>query len=432
MTRPGYAGTGFYTMRTAFAILFFLFCSVFSKAQVQQSIMFEKTWGPQLGDLIFYADELPNGNVNLFGWHGSIGVDRSHIYMSQIDKQGNLLWDKELGYVDVAYIPGTVIKTKAGNYLITGSAGFSGSSDVFVFLIDNTGNVIFENFYDGGMYDGGQTACETDDSCYMLAVGLNLPFSHSSPTLLKIDAQGNEIWRKRQDSLSDHFAYFIRLLPSGGYLITGEAGTASYIAEYQSNGDLNWIKYPIGGNSTPSCLFLSQDNSFSVPFRENNSTLWKNFDENGDLLNERIYDFPLRFTAINGWNNYSAVDPRDSSYIITTPIYCSGCNYSIMTIDEDQDTHFQLALTGNDINYKSIYYSIRTTDGGFLSVGANSPPNTGGYYYIVKFGADGRYQPEDFSGTVNAYPNPSPDGNITLGFDMKNDETVHEIGRAHV
>lgn len=43
---------------------------------------------------------------------------------------------------------------------------------------------------------------------------------------------------------------------------------------------------------------------------------------------------------------------------------------------------------------------------------------------MVKFGPDGRYEPEEFSATVTAFPNPSYGGIITLSFDMLTDEQV--------
>jgi hypothetical protein len=46
-------------------------------------------------------------------------------------------------------------------------------------------------------------------------------------------------------------------------------------------------------------------------------------------------------------------------------------------------------------------------------------------FYIAKFSPDGRYQADEFSESVNGYPNPSTDGNVTLTFDMKTDNNVH-------
>ncbi|OGU82177.1 MAG: hypothetical protein A2W11_07420 [Ignavibacteria bacterium RBG_16_35_7] len=399
--------------------------------------MFEKTWGMPYNNFIVYADELSNGDYILIGrcslFADAMSPYPPQFYMCRMDQNGNILWERNYGNPNEWDQQQTVIKTKNENYLI---AGVSLTANYFPSLLelDPNGNVIFFKVYDADYTGGALSVAETKDSCFIMACVLGVP--QNSPTLIKADRNGNEIWRKRQDSLVNYSPEIIRATSDSGFLVVGGAYTYNaYIAKYFSDGNLQWIKYPYGRNDTVGCtiagLFTHEDCTFEMPFAEENTTTtftdthWKTFDSNGNQVNDNIIisNFALDF---NSQFNFGIpdYDMGDSVFISTSNPYAFGTQW-IMEVDKNKNVTYKTRITEPDSSSKFLINTIRTSDGGYLSVGQMFEPNDDwGRFYVVKFGPDGRYQSDEFLESINAYPNPSADGNMSLTFDMTKDDNV--------
>lgn len=407
-----------------------------------QSLLFEKIWGEAWEERIVYAYELPNEDYILIGTRPltapSLNPGPFQIYMCRMDKNGNILWENDYGDpFDVDNIS-SVLKANNGTYLIVGTSHRI-SYDIHVMNLDNDGQVLFDKFYIQGYYDFGNSICATQDSCYLITCNLDYNFSSScgSPSLIKIDAYGNEIWRHSDDSLVDYMPQNISSLPDSGCLVVGYVGGSfqnTYITRYASDGQLQWIKYPYGKNNvlnnSATGLFMHADCTFDITFvaydpftNISDGTHWKEFDSSGTEIDDTILDFYLIFSQRTNVSP-PVFDVQDSMYISTSNPYMYGASW-IMEVDKDKNYFFRQKINESDSAYKYLVYTIRTSDGGYLSVGIhNAGPNTYSQFYLVKFGPDGRYQAENFAETINAYPNPSSDGNITLTFDMLQDDNV--------
>jgi hypothetical protein len=406
--------------------------------------MFEKTWGGCYGNTIMYADEVANGDYILIGMcsFDLIGLfpGPPQLYMARIDKTGELLWEKTYGDSAVEDFLSNVIKTKSGTYLLVGTSKLA-SYDPHVLNLDADGNIIFDTYYTvgGGYFDSGTSICETTDSCYVFACYLNvLSGSHTSPTLIKIDKLGNEIWRVRQDSLMDYVPQIIRTFGDSGFIVVGMASSVassnSYVCRYKNDGNLQWIKYPYGWTSTISNgeagLKINSDYTFEVPFTQVDipnsnapSTSWKTFDSDGNIIGQKSFNY---FLSLGGHSTSTPSLTIDGLNTISTINPYGYCGQWITKIDQNKNVTFCAKMFGQDSTYKLLDYTIQTSDGGYLSVGINdkSGDTLQGQFYVVKFGVDGRYQPDDFLSSIVIYPLPSSDGNITATFDSQKDATL--------
>lgn len=442
MTLPGSSSAvrELFTMKTGLFILlsFFSLCGFGQPAQ--HSILFEKEWGDPFWNYLEYADELSEGGYIVAGHKKEFVINgQIQIYVCRMDSYGSIEWEREIGTLQEDDWLVQVLKTKQGNYLILTTAGnaVSFGGDVRATLVSPEGNFIFDEFYyqNTGITDYAAGVCETIDNGYIISCALGvLPQGLHSPTLIKIDSLGNEVWRMRQDSLVEYNPREITTTPDNGCIVIGNANNANnnntFVAKFYSDGNLEWIKYPYGKTdtlfNTALITFVSTDGSFNIPFEQeilNSSEVenhWIDFDATGNVTGSTLIPIRLRFP----FKARPAIDPLDSSYIISnTPhSFDFGWIYKVY----------------KDKTYKLIYepfspkyvgggeYVIRTLDGGYFSVSTYSPDQntTGGRFYAVKFSSDLRYTPEEYPETVRVFPNPSADGIFNLRFDMKVDDYV--------
>jgi Secretion system C-terminal sorting domain len=410
-------------------ILFLLFLlisvNVFSQ---QQSSHFSLVYGEPHGNSLYYADELENGDFIVIGWgayYFTNSPQSEQIYAARINHIGEVLWEKFYGDPNVIHSMGKTFKTSTGNYVTVGSAGF-GSTDVYLLSIDSDGNQIFENYYDSqnGFDAYGMMACETQDSNYMILSTIS-----NTPAFIKVDRNGNEIFRKRYDTLVSHIPLQIIATPDNGYITMGKnTGLSTYIAKFDANAELIWIRYPYINNeaffSFPLSLLLKSDSTYLY-------YCGKQIISGGDYFNELINyssdgdSLGLKpLWGLNGLHSYGTgtlfKDLYSENYLfcntsISTP------NFALWRLDSLYNPSLFYQINIPSPNYYGMYYAIRTKDRGYLMVGDYVDPgnNYWAKFFVLKLSEDMDYKSEDYKSTFKIFPNPSTDGNITINFDTQ-------------
>jgi hypothetical protein len=413
-------------------LLLFSFANVCSAQE--QSMLFEKSWGTNDGCILYYADELPNGDYILFGGRKSTidppGIGAWQHYVCRMDFRGNILWEKEIGNPYAQDYSGGITKTSWNTYLIVGTTEqgdtLGGFKDIEVFNIDVDGNVLFEKYFTSGIWNDGGSVIETRDSCFVFVCRLGIPSSFNQvPGLIKIDRNGNEIWRNRQDTLGG-WPYLIRQTADGGFIVAGGAagGNNSFYMKYRPDGNMAWVKFPYGLTqqdtlNSINAIRANKDSTFDICWSISYTIvstgnhvyeqLFKHYDSAGNCLSIIANFQPIGVYSIDVDSNTVWAQSANNLYIMGS----------------DSIFRREVGVEGTDSLYRVIFKYIKTTDGGYLGVGQFIPDfNTDWQFYVVKFG-DARYKADEFAESVNAYPNPSLDGNVTLTFDMKTDNNVH-------
>lgn len=421
-------------MRFLFSIVLFLCLSCISTAQTQ-GLLFEKTWSDYYSNGIAYVDELPNGDYFLVGWkilsfpNSAPGPPQR--YACRIDPHGNIIWEKDWGNIFEVDYYGKTIKASDGSYMIAGS-GLSGSgggiSDMTLTKIDSDGNILLYKFYHFAYADYASDIFETVDSCFILTGTAGITPNNWSPAYIKVNRDGNEVWRRTHTSLNNYSPFYTRRTPDNGFISAGKTGGQenSYYVKYDSLGSMSWIKYPFGTslNDTipngPTALRSNQNGTFDIFYGTNYAVdpwhpsvygFYRHYDSQGICISSKEYT--------QGFASYYLNDPDSSVWAISN-------NYNLYAMNEDSSFVRKVGLNGGDTLTKWVNMYIKTSDGGYMGVGQYTPDPVNVYqaFYIAKFGTDGRYQPDEFSESVSLYPNPTSDGNITLTFDMLTDETV--------
>ncbi len=430
------------TLSRIWFVASFLAIWISTNAQ-NQYLMYERSYGPGEGEQLLYADELPSKDIVIIGYRRSDIIpspfEGFDYYVARLDSNLNLLWEKSIGDSNIQDFWGNILKSKDGNYVFAGVREFSPAGNyrgVRTLSVDSNGTVLWEKYYSGGYWDEIHQFVQMQDGCFMLACGINYSGWDREPTLIKIDELGNEIWRKAQDSLLNYVVHYMAACPDGGVVTLGyksNSNTKSYIAKYDSVGDLVWIKYPYGLNDTiPYSLggiFTKSDGTIVVLFPERHplfnveQTFWREYDQNGNMTNEYLLRMYL-FANQSTWNSPPLNLSGDKMIACTTP-YNNGGAW-LVPFDLERNFGVGAHITDRDsvTLLKGISYGIQLHDGGFFGVGASGTINDPPRFYFVKFAPDGRYQAASYSSSVEINPNPSSDGNFLMQFDSQKDETV--------
>ncbi len=157
------------------------------------------------------------------------------VYLLKVDVNGNKLWDKKIGPAIWKWGQSTV-QLSNGNFISTGYQTFSGYPNILAIKTDNSGNLIWEKTYGNvGIHDFGYSIKADNDGGFIIVGNCwDISTSISSVVILKIDASGNEIYRK---SFGEQGSGFNILKDNNGdNIITGNINNHIFIARTDING----------------------------------------------------------------------------------------------------------------------------------------------------------------------------------------------------
>lgn len=200
------------------------------------NILWQKTYGGTSDDdavciletndhgfMILARTESNDGDVSLN--HGN-----DDVWVVKIDSLGSVQWEKTFGDStdDWGF---SIIENSSGNFVILGSLGdLNWDMDFWLFCIDQSGNMVWQNTYGGSDDDDGYQVIQTSDGGYMLAGGTysmdgDITFTHGERDvwLIKTDGGGNMQWQKTYGGSVDDITANILELPNGGYFFAAVA-----------------------------------------------------------------------------------------------------------------------------------------------------------------------------------------------------------------
>jgi hypothetical protein len=310
-------------------------------------------------------------------------------------------WNRSFGG-DGEYIARCVQQTLEGGYVIAGTTilygkGMEGYHDAWLIKVDKNGNMqwnkTFLRIYAGLRYFIRQTP----DGGYVLASSL-VPSDYSflpgytDPWLIKIDKNGNEIWKKEDNEITheDYLQYRAERTSDGGYIIGDTVWHE--IGGYNDliDNDIRLTKYDIQGNQQWNSTFGQKNSSeiidpllgsvkqapdggyviaSSINLKETNtnSDIWLiKTNENGQEQWNRTYGGPLDDSAF-----YISIT-SDNGYVLAGK-YTESCSYG-------KDGSAFILKTDSKGNQKWIkifsnctLYSVQqTSDDGYIAAGVKN------------------------------------------------------------
>ncbi len=182
----------------------------------------------------------PAGGFLLLGETESFGngrFDYVDIIAIRVDSEGKIVWQKTFGGQGDEYIM-DAIRTADNHYIILiPSYSFEQIKTAWVIKIDDSGNVIWQKALNFGFASALYTLTEEmADGTFVVAGSWYDNSIYSYPSLLKLDTNGNVLWRKKVSG--NGLILTIVALDDGGIF----AGSSDSIYRFDKDGNLIWCR----------------------------------------------------------------------------------------------------------------------------------------------------------------------------------------------
>lgn len=277
-------------------------------------------------------------------------------WVVKVDDQGNIQWEKNYGGTDSEWV-NDIQATQDGGYIVVGNSQSSdgdlsenkGKQDFWVFKISGEGALLWEKSFGGSEAEGCRSVVVTPGGGYLL-VGFTESLDgdlertdiFSDCWVIKLDSEGNLLWKRTYGGSNVEDAYEIKAHPEGGYVLLGSA--ASVDGDVLSNDDV-----------------LRNGEYWIVRLSEEGNIMWEN--TFGGTNNERGNGLDLT---------------EDGGYILTGYAFSNNGEVDgnhgrndiwLVKLDEQGELEWQRPIGGTDED-EGIVVS-QTPDGGYIAAGVN-------------------------------------------------------------
>lgn len=289
------------------------------KLDDQGLIQWEKTfgtWGNDRGNAVLQTSD--NGFI-IAGSAEPIGTEKGDLWIIKTDEQGNKQWDSIFGISSEFESGSMVIEIDDGNYIVVGSVNTSGGGrgDIWLLKINANGNKLWDKSFGGRGHNYADDIVETTDGFVILGSSWIPDETNGYDVwLLKTDKTGELIWDQIFDGSGSDHGWSLDQCDDGGFIITGEKDHGSddkvLLIKTDENGNLVWdTSFPGRGDSVQQ----TRDGGFIIagyevdptPKDYSNGLLIKT-DGSGNLLWKKIFGgkennflFSVEQTADNGF-----------------------------------------------------------------------------------------------------------------------------------
>lgn len=211
------------------------------------NLIWSKTFGGSGFDYGFSVQQSNDGGFLIAGSTYSYGNGGSDFYVIKTDNNGETLWTKTYGGEEDEYCR-SIAKTNEGDFVLAGMTdSFSVESyDAYLIKIDNSGEIIWTQTYDGGTRDEANDIQQTSDLGFIIT-GLT-GGNGEEVLLLKINENGEIMWSKAIGGIAGDVGYSVQETLDFGYIITGTTWSYGYgavdvyLVKTDSNGNELWSK----------------------------------------------------------------------------------------------------------------------------------------------------------------------------------------------
>jgi len=239
--------------------------------------IWDRTYGGSNDDRATNISKTSDGGYIISGFTASTDGDVTenagfHDYwIVKITSNGDIQWEKSFGFIgqDQAF---KVIETAEGGYFAIGFLDVGASEgqgndlidsnnnnrnpqhslgDYWAIKMDANGNKIWRRYFGGSHVDQGKDVIQTPDGGFML-VGISessdfdITNAHGANDFwaLKISADGEKLWENSFGGSESEFAYSITTTSDGNFIVIGDARSSDFdITNPFGNSDIWAVKF---------------------------------------------------------------------------------------------------------------------------------------------------------------------------------------------
>ena len=188
---------------------------------------------------------IPGSNDGTFDW-----------WLIKLKSNGDTAWTRLVGTDKSEYVY-SIVPASNGNFIVAGSRNIP-SGSALVAKFDQNGNKIWEKNFDGfGQSSASSVSVSPDGSIYIAASASNNTQNYDY-RIIKLDANGEQIWNKGLGSSSFDYPESIQSTIDGGCIVVGTtygSGNGDVTGQNHGNTDLWIMKLNASGDVTWNKLF---------------------------------------------------------------------------------------------------------------------------------------------------------------------------------
>ena len=304
-----------------------------AKVDKNGKLLWEKTHGKKGEEAANAVIETPDGGLVAVGYQANFWLETTQLWLIKTDANGNLLWEKT-HQMGVANNRGTdIIRTKDGGFAITGVTTPNGKfqADVWLLKTDASGNLQWQQNFDGGGRDEGYALLEMPNGDFVIGGLTTSPVSGlDAVCLIRANARGQHIWDKNFHTFQSSAAMDLVATPDRGFALAGWGQNAEkyfdvLLVKTDSNGELQWQKNYGGtaGESANALLAHSNGNftigGYTASKGAGGMDIWLlEVGKNGQLMSEKIYGGTatdeVKALCFNKDGGFAAVGVQNQNY----------------------------------------------------------------------------------------------------------------------
>lgn len=398
-----------------FAFIFFLPLTLNA-----QSIFYEKIFGTGGNDNLRAVKEFPNGTIFTAGFSDSGVYGGIDVSLSKLDKFGNLIWTKFYGNSYNNW--GLYLNKTSDNCLVICGETQTASNllDAFLYKIDTSGNVVWQQYYSSLVNESFKHVIETSDGGFLLSGFKNDSYGSNDTYVVKADALGNYQWDLMIGGTDNEYADMGKETPEGDFIVTGDTrsfGSGGYdveVTKFNSSGFITWDSL-FGDVDNNGCqgIYINSENKY-ISYGETEISTFSPFDfyiekidTNGSSIWRQTFGGALADAA------FGLTELPDKGFMLCgySNNYPQPAPLNLVVLRTDSQANMQWVRAyggpGIDIGYEIIPSVL----GGFIICGIYSDSvNLDAEYYLLHVDDDGLLtgqQETAAANTISIFPNPS-------------------------
>ncbi len=295
---------------------------------INDTMIWGKTYGGKGADGARAVCETPDGGFFVTGYTFSHGTGDADVLAIRVDNKGDLIWARSYGGAGSEY--GYGCKALSDGYVVVGyTTSFGkGSKDLFLLKLDCSGKDIWSKTFGGASWDVGMAVDGNSENGYVVC-----GFTHSFGAgeedvyVIKTDAEGNKVWSKTFGGERYEFGNSIHIMGDGGYLVGATTGTFG-----KGNSDFFLIKIDADGNEVWTKSYGNEgrrgygfDWCHSMSLTRDGGSISVGYTDSQDIMDAHVVKFDAKGSAV--WNRsfgnkpfydygHSVCEMKNGSYVV--------------------------------------------------------------------------------------------------------------------
>jgi hypothetical protein len=165
------------------------------------------------------------------------------IYLLKTNSSGTIEWEISDGTSNNNDWARDVVQTQDGNYVVTGTWNDDGwNSKAMIRKYSTSGALIWGKTFSSSTANEGNSLVETSDGSLVFVGYSGEQHGAYKHFMVKADSDGEQIWKKKTQSVGDALLYAVCETPSGGYVAAGFCNSwrSNLLVERNGSGSIAW------------------------------------------------------------------------------------------------------------------------------------------------------------------------------------------------